>query len=170
MLRQISFGIVLLTFSSGCQTNSTTLRNENCSLLQTQIQREFDLKDYNKTISLFKSFEGCLNDKEVYLNKLGLLYYVNNQDSLSNQTFIKLFELLENKKGISDIEKAFTKGSIYAMLNKREELQLEIDKIAGRTLTSEQKERLQYLELFSGQGEFTSSKFKVQFELFDKEK
>jgi hypothetical protein len=141
--------------------------DEECISQKQEIQKVFDRKDFNKTIELFIPFRDCYQDEVAYLNKLGLLYHANHQDSLGNQIFGQLLKKLDNEKSMSGNDIAFSKAIIYMMLEEQDNLKAEIEKIDRSNLTKSQEHDLQYLELFAHQGEFITASMKMEFELFD---
>ena len=78
-----------------------------------------------------------------------------------------LFKKLDKEKSMSDNDIALYKGTIYLMLEEKDNLKAELEKIDRSDLTKSQEEKLQYLELFANQGEFITTSIKIEFELFE---
>ena len=141
--------------------------NETCNSLKKAIEENFNLKNYSKTIELFNEFEDCYTDKTVFLHKLGLLYKANGQEELANTTFDLSIKKIDKLKELPNNEVAILKAGTYMIMNNKIMAKREIKKIDKSKLTQSQKEEVEYLEIFASQGEFISTKFSVEFELFD---
>lgn len=141
--------------------------NSNCEALKSNIQKEFDLKNFSKTIYLYKTYENCSDNKEEFLMKLALLYKANGQQDLCNKQLNKVIRFIKRKIGQSRIEKSLAKANIYLIMDDKLKLKNELNKLNKRKLTQTQTEEVEFLELFANQGEFITGSLKADFELFD---
>ena len=171
-MRHATFIMTLWMLTMGCNNSGSSDKpagksDKECLSQKNEIQKVFDRKDFNKTIELFIPFRDCYQDEVLYLTKLGILYHTDHQDSSANQIFRQLFKKLDKEKSMSDNDIALYKGSIYLMLEEKDNLKAELEKIDRSDLTKSQEEKLQYLELFANQGEFITTSIKIEFELFE---
>ncbi|WP_196893710.1 hypothetical protein [Aureivirga marina] len=76
-----------------------------CKKKKAIIEVEFDLKNYDEAIHLFKDFEDCIKSPHEYLLKLALLYKLNKQSKLFKNTQIELLNNIKKDKNLNKTEK-----------------------------------------------------------------
>ena len=141
-------------------------QDKDCRLKKEKIQKQFDLKNYQKTVKLFEDFKKCHKDEVIYYSKLGLLYDMIDEKEKSKKTFIKILELLENDDKISQNQKSLSKASLLMFLNDRTKMKNELKKIDQTNLTEQQKMELESLQMIANQGEFIATEYKIDFKDF----
>lgn len=164
----ISVSIILIGCNNQNMKEVPVIKvNEICNSLKKGIQENFSLKNFSKAIELFIEFEDCYADKAVFLNKLALFYKANGQEELAKTTFDLSIKKLDELKELPNNKVAIQKAGIYMIMNEKSKAMEEIRKIDKSKLTESQKEEVIYLEIFASQGEFITTEFNVEFELFD---
>ena len=142
------------------------LEPSTCETLKKDIQQEFKVKNFTKTITLYKDYETCLNDKQEFHTKLALLYKENNQLEACKRHLKIVIQLIEKNNIISTNEKAISKAYIHLIIDDTENAKKETLIITRDTLTKTQLEELEFIEMFTNQGEFIELDFKTEFNLF----
>jgi hypothetical protein len=165
--------LVILTFliiAVSCNLSKKEILKESnaCNAKKELIQKQFEKKNYDSTICLFKDFKNCFLKELAYYTKLGLLYKINDQDSMSKVTFDELIEKLEKEDfEMNQDQVSLYKARIFSFQNNRSKVKEELVKIEKSNLNRTEKKEFKFLESYLNMGEFLAFDIKIEFELFE---
>lgn len=164
----LRFWIILISILfTACQRNGkpeTQISEEiDCETRKIEIEQLFQVKEYTKTIQLYKSYQPCIKGLEEYYFKLAMLYKKNNEIDLYLETRSKFILELEKNTSLTKNDLVLSKAFLYLYSNEKEKFISELSQVDTVSLSNENRDTFEYLKLYENVGEYISMSTVLEF-------